>query len=50
VISLPGDRPPEEVADALLEAATSRVTDSGQQEAGPSGVRKGKADSTGHAV
>jgi tRNA dimethylallyltransferase len=50
LISLPGDQPPEEVAETLLEAATSRITHSGQQEAGPSGVRKGKADPTGHAV
>jgi tRNA dimethylallyltransferase len=50
LVSLPGDRPPGELADTLLEAATSRITHSGQQEAGPSGVRKGKADSAGHAV
>jgi tRNA dimethylallyltransferase len=49
-ITLPGDRPPEEVAETLLEAATSRIPRSGQQEQGPSGVRKGKADATGHAV
>jgi tRNA dimethylallyltransferase len=50
LISLSGDRPPEAVAEALLDAATNRITHSGQQEAGPSGVRKGKADPTGHAV
>ncbi len=50
LISLPADRPPDEVAEALLEAARSRMTLSGQQEPGPPGVRKSKADPTGHAV
>jgi tRNA dimethylallyltransferase len=50
LIPLHADRPPAEIAAALLEAARSRITPLGQQEAGRSGVRKGKADPTGHAV
>jgi tRNA A37 N6-isopentenylltransferase MiaA len=50
LIPLDADRPPAEVTAALLEAATNRITPSGQQEAGRSGVSKGKADPTGHAV
>jgi tRNA dimethylallyltransferase len=50
LIPLDADRPPAEVTAALLEAAASRITLSGQQEAGRSGVSKGKADPTGHAV
>jgi tRNA dimethylallyltransferase len=50
LIPLHADRPPEEVVEALLEAARGRIPHSGQQEAGCSGVRKGKADPTGHAV
>jgi tRNA dimethylallyltransferase len=50
LIFLHGDRPPAQIAETLLEAMMSRIIHSGQQEAGPSGVRKGKADPTGRAV
>ena len=50
LILLHGDRPPGQVAEALLDAVKSRMTLSGQQKACRSGVRKGKADPTGHAV
>jgi tRNA A37 N6-isopentenylltransferase MiaA len=50
LIPVHADRPPEEVAEALLEAARTQITRSGQQEDGRSGVRNGKADPTGHAV
>jgi tRNA dimethylallyltransferase len=50
LIFLSGERPPEEVAETLLDTATSRIPHSGQQEVDSSGIRKGKADTTGHAV
>jgi tRNA dimethylallyltransferase len=49
LISVPADRPPERVADDLL-ATIDRFTLLGGQERARSGVKKGEADHTGHAV
>jgi tRNA dimethylallyltransferase len=50
LIPLDGDREPEAVADELLAVVAERFTLSGQQEERGFGIRKGKADHTGHAV
>ena len=50
VVPLAAERAPAEVAEALLVAARARFTLLGQQEEGASGIRKGKADHTGHPV
>jgi tRNA dimethylallyltransferase len=49
LISVPADRPPERVAGDIL-ASVERFTLLGGQEPARSGVRKGEADHTGHAV
>ena len=50
LIAVDGDRPAEAVAQELLETAARRIPHSGQQERTSSGVKEGKADTTGHAV
>jgi tRNA dimethylallyltransferase len=50
LITLGADHPPANVAEALLATARERFTLLGQQEEGASGIRKGEADHTGHAV
>jgi tRNA dimethylallyltransferase len=50
LIPLDAQRPPDDVADYLLEAARARFPLLGQQDPAPSGIRKGEADQTGHAV
>jgi tRNA dimethylallyltransferase len=50
LIALDADRSPNEVARELLAVAAERFPLLGQQEESPSGIRKGEADQTGHAV
>jgi tRNA dimethylallyltransferase len=50
LVLLGAERAPTEVAEALLAAAGERFTLLGQQEDGASGIRKGEADHTRHAV
>jgi tRNA dimethylallyltransferase len=51
LIPIDAGQPAEVVAQELLEtAARRRIPHSGQQERAPSGVKEGKADTTGHAV
>jgi tRNA dimethylallyltransferase len=50
LVPLAADRAPAIVAETLLAAARERFPLLGQQEEGPSGIRKGEADHTGHAV
>jgi tRNA dimethylallyltransferase len=50
LILLAADHAAAHVAEALLAAAREQFTFLGQQEEGASGIRKGKADHTGHAV
>jgi tRNA dimethylallyltransferase len=50
LIPLAADHAAAHVAEALLAAAREQFTFLGQQEEGASGIRKGKADHTGHAV
>jgi tRNA dimethylallyltransferase len=50
LIPLDAERSPDEVTRELLAVAAKRFTLSGQQEEGPTGIRKGEADHTGHAV
>jgi tRNA dimethylallyltransferase len=50
LIPIEADEPPDAVAQELLETAARGVPHSGQQERTASGVKKGKADTTGHAV
>jgi tRNA dimethylallyltransferase len=47
---LDAERSPDEVARELLAVAGERFTQLGQQEESGTGVRKGEADHTGHAV
>jgi tRNA dimethylallyltransferase len=49
LLAVDANRPLEAVADDLL-AAIRRITLSGKQERRGSGIRKGEADQTGHAV
>ena len=48
-IALPSDAPPERIAGQIVEEL-ERFPLLGGQEAAPSGIRKGEADHTGHAV
>ena len=50
LIPIGADRPAEAVALELLETVARRIPHSGQQERAASGVKEGKADTTGHAV
>jgi tRNA dimethylallyltransferase len=50
LIPLDAERSPDEVAGELLAVTGKRFTLSGQQEESPTGIRKGEADHTGHAV
>ena len=50
LIPLAADHAAANVAEALLAAAREQFTFLGQQEEGASGIRKGEADHTGHAV
>jgi tRNA dimethylallyltransferase len=50
LIPLDATASPSDVADALLGAVRERFPLLGQQEEGASGIRKGEADHTGHAV
>jgi tRNA dimethylallyltransferase len=50
LISLDAERSPDEVARDLLAAAAEQFTLLGQQEESRTGIRKGEADHTGHAV
>jgi tRNA dimethylallyltransferase len=48
LVALPSDRSPESTAGQIVEALEQFTLSSGQEPA-PSGIRKGKADHTGHA-
>ena len=50
LVRLDGERKPAQLADAILAAVEERITPSSQQEPPVSGIRKGEADHTGHAV
>jgi tRNA dimethylallyltransferase len=50
LVPLAADHAPANVAEALLAAARKRFPLLGQQEEGPSGIRKGEAGHTGHTV
>jgi hypothetical protein len=50
LIPIGADRPADSVAQELLETAARRIPHSGQQERVASGIKEGKADTTGHAV
>jgi tRNA dimethylallyltransferase len=50
LIPLAADHAAANVAEALLAAAREQFTFLGQQEEGASGIRKGEADHTGHAL
>jgi tRNA dimethylallyltransferase len=50
LIPLAADATAADVAEALLAAAREQFPFLGQQEEGASGIRKGEADHTGHAV
>ena len=50
LIPIDADRPADAVARELLETAARRIPHSGQQEDAASGIKEGKADTTGHAV
>jgi tRNA dimethylallyltransferase len=50
LIRLGGERKPAMLADDVLAAVRERITLTGQQEPRVSGIRKGEADHTGHAV
>jgi tRNA dimethylallyltransferase len=50
LIPIDADQPAEAAAQELLETAERRIPHSGQQERAESGVKEGKADTTGHAV
>jgi tRNA dimethylallyltransferase len=50
LIPIGADRPADRVAQGLLETAARRIPHSGQQERVASGIKEGKADTTGHAV
>jgi tRNA dimethylallyltransferase len=49
LVALPADRSPRSIADQVAETV-ERFTHLGGQEAAASGIRKGEADHTGHAV
>jgi tRNA dimethylallyltransferase len=50
LITIEADRPADAVAQELLETVEQRVPHLGQQEEAASGIRRRKADTTGHAV
>jgi tRNA dimethylallyltransferase len=50
LIPIDADRPADEVAHELLEAAAHRIPHLGQEERAAAGIKEGKADTTGHAV
>jgi tRNA dimethylallyltransferase len=50
LIPIEADRPVDAVAQELLETAARGIPLSGQQEPASTGMKEGKADTTGHAV
>jgi tRNA A37 N6-isopentenylltransferase MiaA len=50
LLALDGEREARALADEILGALRERITLRGQQERDTSGIRKGEADHTGHAV